>query len=65
MRNVDHQTFQHPGMSFEDSCSYLKDCINNNDGHGEFMFPDIDSNQSQSPIGMVPLLHSFLIQNTT
>lgn len=51
-------------MSFEDSCSYLKDCINN-DGHGEFMFPDTDSNQSQSPIGMVPLLHSFLIQNTT
>lgn len=64
MDNVDHRTFQHPGMSFEDSCSYLKDCINN-DGHEEFMFPDIDSNQFQSPIGMVPLLHSFLIQNTT
>lgn len=63
MDNVDHKTFQHPGMSFEGSCSYLKDYINN-DGHGEFMFPDIDSNQIQSPIGMISLLHSFLIQNT-
>lgn len=56
---VDHGTRQHPVVSFAGSCSYWKDCIDNNDELGQFVFPDTDSCLVQSSVAMVPLSHSF------